>query len=311
MTSRTPATFQLASVPDVENAGELVADTKGYFTDEGIDVTLLPGGLTTTVEPLVVSGKCLVGLSATDTTARSVLQGKKLKIIAATLQTTPLAVMSLASKPIATPKDLYGKRLGIQSFQVADFDAFVASVGLEVSKIKLVTSLGDPSILTDGKVDALWVDVTNEPVTLQLQGVATHVWSVSQFGWNMFGDTLEVTDESLADSKVRDTVVHVLRATIHGWQAALADPSSAVATTLSSYGKSLKLDSKQQLASLEAFKGLIETPYTKAHGLLTMSPADIAINLKSIAVEGVVISASKLFDTTVLADAYDGATSIT
>ena len=239
------------------------------------------------------------------------LQGKKLKIIAATLQTTPLAVMSLASKPVATPKDLYGKRLGIQSFQVADFDAFVASVGLEVSKIKLVTSLGNPSILTDGKVDALWVDVTNEPVTLHLQGVATHVWSVSQFRWNIFGDTLEVTDQSLADSKARDTVVHVLRATIRGWQAALADPASAVKTTLSSYGKSLKLDSKQQLASLEAFKGLIETPYTKAHGLLTMSPADIKVNLKSIAVEGVVISASKLFDTTVLADAYDGATSIT
>ena len=51
----------------------------------------------------VLSDKCLVGLSEADTTARAILQGKKLKIIAATLQTTPLAVMSLASKPISTP----------------------------------------------------------------------------------------------------------------------------------------------------------------------------------------------------------------
>ena len=132
-TARSRATVQLASVADVENAGEFIADTKGYFAHEGITITLLPGGPTTTVEPLVLDDKCLVGLSEADTAARAILQGNKLKVIAATLQTTPLGVMSLASKPILTPQDLYGKLLGIQSFQVSVFDAFVALLGLDIS----------------------------------------------------------------------------------------------------------------------------------------------------------------------------------
>jgi hypothetical protein len=41
-----------------------------------------------------------------------------------------------------------------------------------------------------------------------------------------------------------------------------------------------------------------------------MSPADIEINLKSIASEGIKVSESSLFDRSVLRDAFDGATTI-
>jgi NitT/TauT family transport system substrate-binding protein len=306
----TPVTYQLGWLPNVENAGEFVADAKGYFADEGIKVNLLPGGPTTTVEPELVSHKCLVGLSETDTTARANQQGAKLKTVAATLQTTPLAVMSLASKPIHTPKDLYGKKLGIQSFQVEVFNAFFKMIKIDVSKITIIPASGDPSILSAGEVDALSVLVTNEPITLALQGIKTYVWTLGQYGWSVFGDTIEVADSSLANSKSRDVIVHAVRAAIRGWQSALANPSMAASLVVNNYGKSLKLSEKQQLLSLEAFKSVIETPYTKAHGLLNMSPADIEINLKSIASEGIKVSESSLFDRSVLRDAFDGATTI-
>jgi ABC-type nitrate/sulfonate/bicarbonate transport system substrate-binding protein len=310
-TALTPVTYQLGWLANVENAGEFVADTRGYFADEGIKITLVPGGPTTTVEPLVLAGRCLVGLSETDTTAQAITQGGKLKTIGATLQVTPLAVASLASKPIDTPFDLYGKKFGVQAFQDQVVDAFFKTIGVDKSKITIVPASGDPSILPAGEVDALFVLLDNEPITLALQGVKTHTFTLDQYGWNVFGDTLEVADASLANAKTRDIIVHVVRAVVRGWQNALSNPSPAVSMVVNNYGRNLKLSSKQQLLELEALKSVIATPYTKAHGLLKMSPSDIEVNLKSIRSEGIKgVTESMLFDTTVIEDAFDGKTTI-
>ena len=306
----TPVTYQLGWLPNVENGGEFVADAKRYFAAEGVEVTLLPGGPTTVVEPELVSGKCLVGLSETDTTARAILQGAKLKTIAATLQQTPLAVASLASKPLKSPKALYGKKLGIQSFQVDVFKSFCKLIGVDATKITLVPASGDPSILASGQVDALFVFVSNEPITLAMKGVKTYVWSLGQYGWSVFGDTLCATDASLKNAASRKLIVHVTRAVIRGWQWALNNPSATTSLVVNNYGKSLKLDSKQQFLELKALTSVIKTPYTSVNGLLKMSDSDIEVNLRSIRSEGVTISKSQLFDTSILDEAYNGQTHI-
>jgi ABC-type nitrate/sulfonate/bicarbonate transport system substrate-binding protein len=310
LASLTPVTFQLGWLPNVENSGEFVADSKGYFTHEGIKAKILPGGPTTTVEPLVVSGKALVGLSETDVTFRAIQNGAKLKTIAATLQETPLAITSLASKPIRSPKALEGKRFGVQSFQVEVYKAFLRSVGVNLSKVKFVPAAGDPSILASGQVDALSAFISNEPITLELKGIKTHSLMLAHYGWSVYGDTLEVSDASLADPTTRETIVHVLRAVIRGWQDALAHVSPTVSLVVHKYGKQLSLDSKQQTLELKALAPLIKTPYTAKHGLLKMSPAGIRTNLKTLKTLGLHATASQLFDTSVLADAYKGATSI-
>lgn len=218
---------------------------------------------------------------------------------------------SLASKPIDTPFDLYGKKFGVQAFQDQVVDAFFKTIGVDKSKITIVPASGDPSILPAGEVDALFVLLDNEPITLALQGVKTHTFTLDQYGWNVFGDTLEVADASLANAKTRDIIVHVVRAVVRGWQNALSNPSPAVSMVVNNYGRNLKLSSKQQLLELEALKSVIATPYTKAHGLLKMSPSDIEVNLKSIRSEGIKgVTESMLFDTTVIEDAFDGKTTI-
>jgi hypothetical protein len=78
------------------------------------------------------------------------------------------------------------------------------------------------------------------------------------------------------------------------------------------YGKNLKLNKRQQLLELEALTNVIATPYTKAHGLLKMSPQDMEINIKSIRSEGIMgVTESMLFDTSILEEAFDGKTRIT
>ena len=105
----TSASLQMGWIANVENAGEFVADEKGYYAAEGVDLELVPGGPGVSVEPLVVSGKALVGLSQPDNVARAREQGAALKVVATTFQRNPAAVMSLATNPVPTPQDLVGK----------------------------------------------------------------------------------------------------------------------------------------------------------------------------------------------------------
>src|SRR6218665_128573 len=78
--------YQLGWVKNFQFAGEYIADSKGYFTQQGLKVSLLSGGPGVSAEPIVLSGKALVGQNSTDNTANAVAKGAPLKIIGTNYQ---------------------------------------------------------------------------------------------------------------------------------------------------------------------------------------------------------------------------------
>lgn len=306
----TKATLQMGWIANVENAGEFVAAEKGYYTAEGLDMTLEPGGPAVSVEPLVVSGKALIGLSQPDNVARARANGAKLKVVAATFQKNPAAVMSLASAPILTPQELVGKKLGIQQSGVAIYDAFFKSIGMDPKSITYVPVQFDPAPLVNGEVDAFVSFQTNQPIQLKTQNIETVTFLTADFGFNLYSDAFIVSEDTLADADKRAAAVKALRASIKGWQDAIADPAAAAKLVVEKYGKSLNLDETAQTLTLEAQIPLIVSDDTKAHGLLTMTEAGIAQNVQTLANSGIEGTAEDIFDATLLAEAYNGATTI-
>jgi len=296
----TKATFQLGWIANVENSGEFMADSKGYYKDEGLDLTITPGGPAVSVEPLVVSGKALVGLSQPDFVARARAEGGKLKVIAATFQKNPAAVMSLASAPIATPQDLAGKKLGIQQQGVPIYDAFFTSIGMDPKTVTYVPVEFDPAPLVTGDVDAFVSFQTNQPIQLKTQGIDTVTFLLADFGFNLFSDSLFVTEDTLADPDARATVVKILRGTIKGWQDAIADPAGSAKLVVENYGKSLGLDEAAQTLTAEAQVPLIQTDETNANGLLSMSQRGIDENITTLKNSGIDVTAEEIFDTSLL-----------
>jgi ABC-type nitrate/sulfonate/bicarbonate transport system substrate-binding protein len=102
-------------VKNFQFAGEYIADYKKYFAEEGLQVDILAGGPNVVAEPMIISGKALVGQSGSDTTANAVNQGGPFKIIGTNYQKSPFSIISMSAKPIHEPKDLIGKTIGIQS----------------------------------------------------------------------------------------------------------------------------------------------------------------------------------------------------
>jgi ABC-type nitrate/sulfonate/bicarbonate transport system substrate-binding protein len=306
--ANTAAALQMGWIANVENAGEFVAAEKGYYAAEGVDLELVPGGPGVSVEPLVVSGKALVGLSQPDNVARANQQGGKLKVVATTFQRSPAAVMSLATSPVPTPQDLVGKKLGIQQSGVPIYDAFFTSIDIDPKSITYVPVQFDPAPLVAGEVDAFVSFQTNQPIQLKLQGIDTATFLLADYGFNLFTDAFVVTDDSLADQARRATIVSILRATMHGWQDAIADPESAAKLVVEKYGKSLNLELEAQTLTLQEQIPLIETEETKAAGLGTMSEAAIEQNIETLERSGITATANELFDTSLLAEVYASAT---
>lgn len=306
----TKATLQMGWIANVENSGEFVAAEKGYYTAEGLDMTLEPGGPAVSVEPLVVSGKALIGLTQPDNVARARQSGAKLKVIATTFQRNPAAVMSLATKPIKTPQELVGKKLGIQQSGVPIYDAFFKSIGIDPKSITYVPVQFDPAPLVTGDVDAFVSFQTNQPIQLKAKGIDTVTFLLADFGFNLYTDSLIVTEDTLADATKRATAVKAPRATIKGWQDAIADPAAAAKLVVDKYGKSLNLDLTAQTLTMQAQVPLIQTDETKKNGLLTMSEAGIQQNMETLKNTGLEAKQEDLFDTSLLTEAYNGATTI-
>ena len=62
----TPVALQLSWLHSVQFGGSDIAQGKGYWRDLGLEVRLDAGGPNAPVEPPVVSGQALIGISAAD-----------------------------------------------------------------------------------------------------------------------------------------------------------------------------------------------------------------------------------------------------
>jgi ABC-type nitrate/sulfonate/bicarbonate transport system substrate-binding protein len=295
--------FQLSWIKNGEFAGEYMADQKGYYKDQGFTgVNLIAGGPNVQQDAVVVAGKAFSGISVPDTVAAAINQGGPITIIGAQYQKNPFAIMSLASKPVKTPQDMAGKKIGVQSVNEPVWNSFLKANNIDPSTIEKVTVQFDPTPLVNGEVDGWMSFITNEPNLLKVKGVDTYNFLMNDFKYPSVSEVYIVQKASLQSS--RDKLKAMLRAEIKGWQAAIADPATAAGYVTSIYGKDLGLDTAEQTLEITDESKLILTPDTAANGLFTITDKQKADTVATLALGGTTIAQADLFDTSVLEEVY-------
>src|SRR3954469_6969979 len=142
--------FQLGWLKSVQYSGTFIAEEKGYYRDESLEVQVFPGGPNNPVDPTIVSGQALIGVGATDYAARANVEGAGYKIIGAKNQSHAFCITSLADKPVENPKALEsGVRLGVATINRPVVDAIVTLNGLDASELNIVPTQGDPAPLVN------------------------------------------------------------------------------------------------------------------------------------------------------------------
>jgi ABC-type nitrate/sulfonate/bicarbonate transport system substrate-binding protein len=296
------ATFMLGWVPDVESGGEFLAESKGYYTQQGFSsVTLIAGGPNITPQETVVkTGQAFIAVTSTDSAAAAIQKGFNLKVIGTEYQKNPFCIMSAASKPLNTPQDMIGKKVGVQSVNDAVWAAFLKANNIDAAKVTKVVAGFDPTPLTQGQVDGWFSFITNEPIDLGIKGFKTTTFLLNDFNYPEVGNVIIVTTDSLKGSRAK--VKAVMVATILAWKVSLTNPSEGAQLAATKYGQGL--DASEQTLESKAQNKLIATGDALTNGLLYVTPKAQADNIKTLALGGVTVTADQLFDMSILDEIY-------
>lgn len=298
------ATVRLCWINNVEFAGEFIADQRGYYAQEGFTASkLLSGGPSATpIEADLLQNKCLLGLSAPDITASAIAEGGELRTIGATYQKNAFCIMSLASKPILEPKQMVGKKIGVQATNQPAWNVLLGVNGIDPGSVQAVPVQFDPAPLAAGEVDGWIAFVTNEPNTLKVKGIDTVNFLFADHGYPLVNNTFVVRASSLTEE--REAVKAVMRAEIRGWRDAIRDPAAGAKLAVETYGKSLGLDVAEQTLQSRSQNALITGPMTATAGLFTVAPDLVEKNVAALKLSGVDVKAEQLFDGSILAEIY-------
>jgi ABC-type nitrate/sulfonate/bicarbonate transport system substrate-binding protein len=296
MAQASGLTFQASWINDAEFTGYFTAIDKGYYKDEGLDLTYLSGGPDVIPESALIAGKADLTLTTPDTTVTAIVeQGAPFKIIGTQYQKNPIGIVSLASKPVKTPQDMVGKTIAVPPVNVTSVEAVLKINNIDRASVNIVPYAYDPTPLIKGEIDASLDFTTNVPFTIKQAGVDATSFLLYDFGFTIFNDTVVVTTDTLAAK--RKEIVAFLRASRKGWEEALKDPAAYPPTFADTWFKGTGRSIDNEIYFNTAQKPLIESP----NGIFSMSEEDIAKNIAALAAVG--ISATRdMFDTTVLAE---------
>lgn len=297
--------FQLPWIKNVESAGEFIADAQGFYTKQGFSsVNLIAAGPNATPQETVIqTKKAFMAVSSPDATAAAIAKGFNLKVIGTEYQKNPFCIMSAATKPIKTPQDMIGKKIGVQSVNDAVWAAFLKANSLDASKIQKVTVGFDPTPITQGTVDGWFSFVTNEPIELKLKGFDTVTFLLNDFNYPEIGNVFIVRTDSLTGA--RDKVKACMTAEILAWKASLADPAAGAQLAATKYGQGL--DASEQTLESKAQNQLIATGDALTHGLFYVTPQAQTATVKTLALGGVTVTESQMFDMSILDELYRSA----
>ena len=107
----TKISVQLDWVPEPEHGGLYQALARGFFRNEGLDVTLLPGGPGAQVMPSVATGKVDIAQADSTTTLLQQAEGLPFVAFAAVFQDDPSGILVHADSPVRSFADLKGQTI--------------------------------------------------------------------------------------------------------------------------------------------------------------------------------------------------------
>jgi NitT/TauT family transport system substrate-binding protein len=284
----------------VQFGGSYIAAKNGYWTDQGLEVSLSQGGPNAPVEPPVVTGQALIGISAADYSAAAVAQGAPFKIIGVAMQKNPFAIASLADNPVNTPADLLGKKLGMAVSNTPVLQALCTLNGVDINGIEIVPTQYDPAPLVSGQVDCLLCWETDLPVAMTIQGVDNTTMLMADHGYALHSQTYIATDDSLANR--RADLVAMMKGEVMGWNDYRADTDAAAALTVQMFPDAgLDLAAQELQARLQV--PLMFSDLTDAQGFGWFTDETVAANIETLALLDRKVGAN-LWDRTLLEEVH-------
>jgi NitT/TauT family transport system substrate-binding protein len=217
----TKVTLQADWYPQPEHGGFYNALVKGYYKEEGLDLTIQPGGPYVVVPQQVAAGAAQFGMASSDQILESVARGQPLVAIAATMQRDPQGIMVRKDSPIHSFADLNGHTVAVK------LGSTWWEYLLKRYKLDRVREIPATFSVANFVADPQYIQqafATSEPFFARQAGVETRVLLTSDAGYNPYR-VMFTTGDFL--SQHPEIVAKFVRASLKGWRDYLNDPTAA------------------------------------------------------------------------------------
>ncbi|UBF28033.1 ABC transporter substrate-binding protein [Kovacikia minuta CCNUW1] len=296
---------QLAFLMQSLDAPLIVAINKGYFAEEGLNVSYERGfGNADTISKLG-TGKFDLAFSdmynALDFNDKN--PNDKIIAVAMTQNKAPFAILTFKDKGINSPKDLTGKNLGAPAGDGPRklFPLFAKEVGVDPNSVQWTTM--EPKLretfLLQGKVDAISGFSTSALPSLLKGGKKIediNLFYYTENGLDFYGNAI-LTRADYAQ-KNPEVVKAFIKAYMRGMQDVLKDPTAGLEAVLAADQSKLMNRQAEKVRLEVAIRDLYITPESEKIGLGAIDPKRLQTTIDQT-VEGF-----KLKGTPKVADIY-------
>ena len=250
-------TVQLKWIHQAQFAGFYIADKKGFYAEENINVTLNVGGTNISSETMIsdlVDGNTDFAIVGGDLLIEARLSGKPVVAIAVIFQRNPRVYVTLKGSGIVNPEDLAGKRIMVPDDGIIQHYTLLRKLGIDEGSIEIIPYERDITPLTTGLIDAHMIYRTGLALAFEEAGYELNFIWVEDYGIHLYADTIITTERMIEENP--DLVERFLRATLRGWRYAIENSAEAVDITLQ-FDATLNRD--RQMRMMEVQIPLIHT----------------------------------------------------
>jgi NitT/TauT family transport system substrate-binding protein len=252
--------LQLQWVTQAQFAGYYVALDKGWYREDGIDLTIVPGAPDVIAVDMVVSGTRDFGTSLLADLTIAIRSGKSVKSLAQIQQKNGLLLVTKKELGINGPKDFVNHRVGVWlGSWDTQFRALIAQANVSTDDFQLVSQGYSMDPFLNGELDVASAMIYNEYHVVLESGVNPDdlvIIDYADYGLGFPGDTLFTTNQMIQDNP--DLCQRMVRASLRGWQYAIEHPEEAVEIVLK-YDDTGMQTQEHQLSMMEEIAKLVNT----------------------------------------------------
>lgn len=226
-------------------AGYYAADIKGFYKDNGLEVTLIPCDASHPPVAEVIKGNADFGITGSDILV-NYAKGMPVKVLGAIYQHSPYVIISTKEKNILTPADLIGKKvMGDQEQGWFQIKALAIKNKIPLDSIKLLKHTWNNNDLVNGYADAMTGYNSVEVYQLQQKGIAINTIVPQEYGIDFYGDVIFSLNKTVENNPA--LTEKFLKASFRGWEYAMKHPEEIANYILTLPGVAERGVTKEQL----------------------------------------------------------------
>jgi ABC-type nitrate/sulfonate/bicarbonate transport system substrate-binding protein len=221
--------FALDWTPNTDHTGIYAAQAKGWYSDAGVDVRILPYG-TTTPEALMTAGQADCGISFQDSLTFAVAAGAPIVSVMAVLQHTAQQIAVLDSSDIERPRDLDGKTyagFGYPNEEPTLKSVIEADGGTGTFKTVTLDTAAYEALYAK-RADFVITFAAWEGIEAAQRGIKLRTFDFGDYGFPDFYQVVIACDSRWLAAKP-DLARAFVAATVRGFELGADDPDAAAA----------------------------------------------------------------------------------